>query len=118
MQHLSPGQRQRDQHHDNRQAGHDRPAENLINSGVEKRLFLFAAPHAQILPDAIEDDDSVGEGIPRKGQQSGHDKERNLLIQQVKSSQHREHIVKGGKSSRHTEAKFESHPDIQDDPGK
>ena len=118
MQDFAAPQCQWDEDDHNRQARYDGPAQDLVNGGVENCLLLFATPHAEIFPDTIEDDHGIGQRVSRECQQSRHHKERDLLIEQIKGPEHRQHIMKGGKGGRHAETELEPHGDIQDNAGE
>ena len=76
-----------------------------------------AEVQAQILTDAVEDDDGIVDGITNDGQERRNEGRINLALGEGEDRQHDEDIVHQGQHRRNAEAELEAVSHIGDDKG-
>ena len=109
---------QGNQHQDDRQACDNRSAQHLIDGVIDHRFFSIPPACSQILTNAVEDDDRIGQRVASESQQSRNDKQGDFLVQEIKRPQDSQDIVKCGNRRSDAESKFKPCRDIEDDARK
>ena len=96
------------------EGGEDGSAQGLVDAGVHGVCKGTPAEPPRVLPNPVEDDDGVVQGIPHDGQERGDDAEGDLPIGQGEGAHGDDDIVDQGHNGSHGVLQPEEPADTSD----
>src|SRR5689334_15197330 len=117
VQYRSPEQEQRYYRQERQPRGHDRPAQRLVDASIDQRLQRLPARQLQVLPDPVEDNDSIIHRVPDQSQERRDHREVDFLLEQREQPDRDDRVMKNRDHGCHSINPLEPEGDVDQHPG-